>query len=89
MNTFLGIRLEVIIPSSFREKLRFAEVGQEKRGPGELEAQTSLPFRQSCPEIWKVQTVLGLFFSFSFFFFCLFAISLATPVAYGGSQARG
>ena len=23
-----------------------------------------------------------------FFFFCLFAISWATPVAYGGSQAR-
>ena len=29
------------------------------------------------------------FFSFFFFFFCLFAISLATPTAYGGSQARG
>ena len=24
-----------------------------------------------------------------FFFFCLFAISWAAPVAYGGSQARG
>ena len=24
-----------------------------------------------------------------FFFFCLFAISWATPAAYGGSQARG
>ena len=28
-------------------------------------------------------------FFFSFFFFCLFAISWATPIAYGGSQARG
>ena len=26
---------------------------------------------------------------FFFFFFCLFAISLAAPAAYGGSQARG
>ena len=26
---------------------------------------------------------------FFFFFFCLFAFSRATPVAYGGSQARG
>ena len=26
---------------------------------------------------------------YSFFFFCLFAISWAAPVAYGGSQARG
>jgi len=26
---------------------------------------------------------------FLFFFFCLFAISWAAPVAYGGSQARG
>jgi len=26
---------------------------------------------------------------FFFFFFCLFAISWATPAAYGGSQARG
>ena len=30
----------------------------------------------------------GLFFCF-FGFFCLFAISWAAPVAYGGSQARG
>ena len=30
-----------------------------------------------------------LFFSFFFFFFCLFAISWDSPVAYGGSQARG
>jgi len=29
------------------------------------------------------------FLSFFFFFFCLFAISWATPAAYGGSQARG
>ena len=28
-------------------------------------------------------------FFFFFFFFCLFAISWATPAAYGGSQARG
>ena len=28
---------------------------------------------------------MGIFF----FFFCLFAISWAAPVAYGGSQARG
>jgi len=27
--------------------------------------------------------------NFFFFFFCLFAISWATPAAYGGSQARG
>ena len=26
---------------------------------------------------------------FSFFFFCLFAISWAAPKAYGGSQAKG
>ena len=26
---------------------------------------------------------------FSFFFFCLFAFSRATPAAYGGSQVRG
>ena len=30
-----------------------------------------------------------MFYLFFFFFFCLFAISWATPVAYGGSQARG
>ena len=30
-------------------------------------------------------TVLNLFI----YFFCLFAISWAAPVAYGGSQARG
>jgi len=33
---------------------------------------------------------VGFFFVFLFFFFfCLFAISWATPAAYGGSQARG
>ena len=35
--------------------------------------------------IWR----LGLFVLLTFFFFCLFAISWATPEAYGGSQARG
>ena len=35
-------------------------------------------------------TLLFLFFSFLFFFFfCLFAISRAASMAYGGSQARG
>ena len=28
-------------------------------------------------------------FGFFFFFFCLFAISWAAPMTYGGSQARG
>ena len=48
----------------------------------------------------SVHTILGpeslgegyfiLFFCFLlFYFFCLFAISRADPVAYGGSQARG
>ena len=38
-----------------------------------------------------MDSVLGLGTSFSFCFsvFCLFAISRAAPVAYGGSQARG
>ena len=30
-----------------------------------------------------------MFLFFLFFFFCLFAISWASPPAYGGSQARG
>ena len=29
------------------------------------------------------------YYFFYFYFFCLFAISWATPVAHGGSQARG
>ena len=34
-------------------------------------------------------TVFCISASLIFFFFCLFAFSRATPVAYGGSQARG
>ena len=34
---------------------------------------------------WNWQNIVNE----QFFFFCLFAISWATPVAYGGSQARG
>ena len=30
-----------------------------------------------------------IFFIFCFLFFCLFAVSWAAPMAYGGSQARG
>ena len=33
--------------------------------------------------------IIYLFYFLFFYFFCLFAISWATPVAYGGSQARG
>ena len=33
--------------------------------------------------------MLFLFLFIYFFIFCLFAISWATPAAYGGSQARG
>ena len=35
---------------------------------------------------WKAPII---FFIFIYLFFCLFAISWAAPVAYGGSQARG
>ena len=37
----------------------------------------------------KLLLTVFFFFFFFFFFFCLFAISWATPTAYGGSQARG
>ena len=37
----------------------------------------------------SILTLIVSFFSFLFFFFCLFAISWAAPTAYGGSQARG
>ena len=34
-------------------------------------------------------SVLAIIIIIFYFIFCLFAISRATPVAYGGSQARG
>ena len=39
--------------------------------------------------IQPLPSLLSFFLSFFFFFFCLFAISWATPTAYGGSQTRG
>ena len=39
--------------------------------------------------LWRNSHLSSLPFFFFFFFFCLFVFPRATPVAYGGSQAKG
>lgn len=53
---FLGIRLEMIITSSFRKRLGFGEVEQGKKGAHEeLETHKPLLLLQYRQEIWTVQ----------------------------------
>ena len=43
----------------------------------------------SCPSSETNRVALGMVFLFLFCFVCFFVISRATPMANGGSQARG
>uniref|UniRef100_A0A8D0V3C3 Voltage-dependent L-type calcium channel subunit alpha n=1 Tax=Sus scrofa TaxID=9823 RepID=A0A8D0V3C3_PIG len=61
------------------------EEGEEGREGEEEEEEKD-------PETYKVRTISfhsPRNFFFFFFFFCIFAFSRATPMAYGGSQAKG
>ena len=68
-------------PAAGRWTARLAQM-QRKRRHMQL-ARGSCTLLPALP--WLGAGEEGLFF---FFFFCLFAFSRATPVAYGGSQAR-
>ena len=66
--------------------LKVPSVDQQHREPGKRVGQADF---QAPPQNYRKRVSRGVDLKFLFFFFCPFAISWATPTAYGGSQARG
>ena len=76
---------------SFSHDVKTGIQKDRKHVPSSSSGLTSQPRSAETRSAWLESLEFQPLFSFSFFFFffCLFAISLAAPVAYGDSQARG
>ena len=72
-------RTNLLLPIRGQELFKEGFRGVQVEGGGYVWNSTDSP---------KSHLEISRLFS-SFFFFCLFAISWAAPVAYGGSQAKG